>query len=171
MQKCGKLSLNPQIPSLSILLSSPSCNPKACSLIVIWVKASQNRQNDMCPQRRFRLAWASAYPVWSESLLSTWRSLGSLSVLKAHIEDTDQTGWMPRLIWVFTGRTSHSVGFVVLWFNFPSCIFQIRLEAVARLHSPVEISTRSMWRSSWAQGNAAISPHITEHLLYTSGIR
>ena len=29
------------------------------------------------------------------------------------IEDADQTGWMPRLIWVLTGRTGHFVGFVV----------------------------------------------------------
>ena len=30
----------------------------------------------------------------------------------AHSKDSDQTGWMPRLIWVFAGRTSHFVGFV-----------------------------------------------------------
>ena len=28
-------------------------------------------------------------------------------------EDTDQTGRMPRLILVFTGRTGHFVGFVM----------------------------------------------------------
>ena len=27
---------------------------------------------------------------------------------------TDQSGWMPRLIWVFAGRTCHFVGFVVM---------------------------------------------------------
>ena len=42
--------------------------------------------------------------VWSESLLSAWK-LGSLSTQWAHSEDSDQTGRMPRLIWVFTGRT------------------------------------------------------------------
>ena len=26
-------------------------------------------------------------------------------------EDSDQTGRMPRLIWVFAGRTGHFVGF------------------------------------------------------------
>ena len=30
-------------------------------------------------------------------------------------EDSDQTGWIPRLIWVFAGRTGHFVGFVMLW--------------------------------------------------------
>ena len=49
-------------------------------------------------------------------------------------------------------------------------VFQIRHQAVARLRSLVGISTRIMWGSSRAQGNAAISPHNTEHLLYTSGI-
>ena len=30
-------------------------------------------------------------------------------------EDSDQTGRMPRLIWVFAGRTGHFVGFVMRW--------------------------------------------------------
>ena len=45
------------------------------------------------------------YPVWSESSLSAWRNLGSLATHWAHSEDSDQTGRMPRLIWVFAGRT------------------------------------------------------------------
>ena len=44
-------------------------------------------------------------PVWSESSLSAWRNLGSLVTHWAHIEDSDQTGRMTRLIWVFAGRT------------------------------------------------------------------
>ena len=44
-------------------------------------------------------------PVWSESSLSAWRKLGSLSTHWAHVAKTDQSGWMPRLIWVFAGRT------------------------------------------------------------------
>ena len=44
-------------------------------------------------------------PVWSESLLSAWRKLGSLATHWAQSEDSDQTGWMPRLIWVFAGHT------------------------------------------------------------------
>ena len=53
--------------------------------------------------------------VWSESLLSAWRYSGSLATDLAHSEDTDQTRWMPRLIWIFDGRTYHFVGFVMLW--------------------------------------------------------
>ena len=44
-------------------------------------------------------------PVWSESLLFAWRKLGSLATHWVHSEDSDQTGQMPRLIWVFAGRT------------------------------------------------------------------
>ena len=44
-------------------------------------------------------------PVWSESSLCAWRNIGSLATHWAHSEDSDQTGRMPRLIWVFAGRT------------------------------------------------------------------
>ena len=43
-------------------------------------------------------------PVWSESLLSAWRKLGSWAIYWAHREDWSD--WrMPRLICVFAGRT------------------------------------------------------------------
>ena len=48
-------------------------------------------------------------PVWSESSLSAWRKLGSLATHWAHSEDSDQTGRMPRLIWVVPGRTVTSL--------------------------------------------------------------
>ena len=51
-------------------------------------------------------------PVWSESSLSAWRKLGSLATQWVHSEDSDQTGRIPRLIWVFAGHTGHFVGFV-----------------------------------------------------------
>ena len=51
-------------------------------------------------------------PVWSESSLSAWRKLRSCPTHWAHSEDSNQTGWMPRLIWVFAGRTYQYVGFV-----------------------------------------------------------
>ena len=53
------------------------------------------------------------HPVWSEPSLSAWRKLGSLATHWAHSEDSDQTGRMPRLIWVFAGRICHFVGFVM----------------------------------------------------------
>ena len=40
------------------------------------------------------------------SLCAQWVAKDPSS-LHADSEDSDQTGWMPRLIWVFTGRTFH----------------------------------------------------------------
>ena len=52
-------------------------------------------------------------PVWSESLLCTQWVAKDPNFLHADSEDSDQTGRMPRLIWVFAGRTCHFVGFVM----------------------------------------------------------
>ena len=52
-----------------------------------WAPSWQNQQNGMCASWRLR-------SVWSESSLSAWRKLGSLSTHWAHIEDADQTGQM-----------------------------------------------------------------------------
>ena len=53
------------------------------------------------------------HPVWSEpSLCAQWIAKDP-SFLHADSEDSDQTGRMPRLIWVFAGRTCHFVGFVM----------------------------------------------------------
>ena len=50
-------------------------------------------------------------PVWSESSLCTqWVAKGP-RFLHADSEDSDQTGRMSRLIWVFAGRTDHFDGF------------------------------------------------------------
>ena len=52
-------------------------------------------------------------PVWSESSLCAQWVAKDLMFLHGDSEDSDQTGRMPRLIWVFAGRTCHIVGFVV----------------------------------------------------------
>ena len=54
----------------------------------------------LCAQRRLRSAQSD------QSSLSAWRKLGSLSTHWAYSEDSDQTGRIPRLIWVFAGRTA-----------------------------------------------------------------
>ena len=58
----------------------------------------QNQQNDLCAQGRLR-------SVWSESLLCTQCVAKDPRFLHVDNEDSDQTGQMPRLIWVFAGRT------------------------------------------------------------------
>ena len=52
-------------------------------------------------------------PVWSESSLCAQWVAKDPSFLHADSEDSDQIGRMPRLIWVFAGRTCHFVGFVM----------------------------------------------------------
>ena len=63
-------------------------------------------------------------PVWSESSLSAWRNLEPLAIHWAHSEDSDQTGRMPRLLWVFAGRT------VTCWF----CHVAAHIFSVSVLH-------------------------------------
>ena len=75
-----------------------------------WAALWQNQQNGMCAQRRLRSAWASAQS--DQSSLAAWRKLRSLATHWAHSEDSDQTGQMPKLIWVFAGGTCHFVDFV-----------------------------------------------------------
>ena len=57
----------------------------------------------LCTQQRLRSAWASAW--CDQSSMSTWRKLGSLATHTAHSENSDRTGRMPRLIWIFAGCT------------------------------------------------------------------
>ena len=56
------------------------------------------------------------------------------SFLHADSEDSDQTGWMPRLIWAFAGRTCLFVGFVMRrlildssWYGTSFCHFKFEL--------------------------------------------
>ena len=60
---------------------------------------------------RLRSAWASAQS--DQSLLSAWKKLGSLASHWAHSEVSDQTGHMPRLIWVFVG--AKVISLVLSW--------------------------------------------------------
>ena len=83
---------------------------KVCLEDCIWATTRQKQQNDLCAQRRLR----------SESFLSAWRKLGSLATHWAHSKDSDQTGRMLRLIWVFAGCTCHFVGFVTMQLIFQS---------------------------------------------------
>ena len=50
---------------------------------------------------RMKKAWVISYPLSAQRR----RKLGSLATHWAHSEDSDQTGRMPELIWVFAGRT------------------------------------------------------------------
>ena len=66
----------------------------------------------LCAQQRLKTDLGIC-PIWSESSLSAWRKLGSWATHWVPSEDSDQAGWMPRLIWVFAGWTCHFVGFIM----------------------------------------------------------
>ena len=51
----------------------------------------------------------------SESSLGTFWIAKDAKFLHADNEDSDQTAWMRRLIWVFVGRTCQQVRFLTLW--------------------------------------------------------
>ena len=77
--------------------------------VMIFLKSmshtTTNQQNDLCTQQRLRSAWASAQSDQS-SLCAHWVAkvpmlLHANSEDQYLIEDSDQTGQMPRLIWVF----------------------------------------------------------------------
>ena len=57
-------------------------------------------------------------PVWSESSLCAVWVAKVVMLLHADSKDSDQTGRMPRLIWVFAGGTGYFVGFVVRRLNY-----------------------------------------------------
>ena len=55
------------------------------------------------------------HPVWSASSQCAQWVAEDPVFLHADSEGADQTGRMPRLIWIFAGRTDHFVGFVMRW--------------------------------------------------------
>ena len=79
------------------------------------------------------------HPVWSESSLCAQWVGKDPDFLHADREDSDQTGRMPRLIWVFAGRTCHFVGFVMRqlksqnfghlndWFDYPDILKDLNI--------------------------------------------
>ena len=64
-------------------------------------------------------------PVWSESSLCAQWVAKDPNFLHAGSEDSDQSGRMPRLIWVFAGRTCHFVGLVTMRLIFSSILMAV----------------------------------------------
>ena len=74
--------------------------------VSIWAGVRQNLQNYLCAQRRLRSAWAS--PQSDQNLrFVLYLVAEDQSNLQVASEDSDQTGRMARLIWVFAGRTAY----------------------------------------------------------------
>ena len=89
---------------IKITLNSDFKVSKGAIWTRLWAATWQNQQICVCPATT--QISLGIRPVWSESSLSAWRNLGSLATHWAHGKDSDQTGRMPRLIWVFAGRTA-----------------------------------------------------------------
>ena len=68
-----------------------------------WATTWQNQQNECAPSEDS--ISLGIRPVWSESSLCTQWEAKDPRFLHADSEDSDQTGRIPRLIWVFAGRT------------------------------------------------------------------
>ena len=76
----------------------------------LWDKLYLSVELKMCLRTWYSNIWAT---TWSEySRCAQWVAKDP-RFLHADSEDSDQTGRMPRLIWVFAGR-SHFVGFLVI---------------------------------------------------------
>ena len=70
----------------------------------LWATTWQNQQNECAPAKT--QISLGIRPVWSESSLCAQCVAKDLMLLHADSEDSDQTGRMPRLIWVFAGGTA-----------------------------------------------------------------
>ena len=85
-----------------------ACRLKPCwhvllsqNIHLIYLSRLMTKQTKwLCAQRRLRSAYASA----KSSLVAQWVAKDP-RVFHADSEDSDQTGRMPRLIWVFARRT------------------------------------------------------------------
>ena len=96
------------------------------------------------------------HPVWSESSLSAWRNLGSLTTHKADSEDSDQNGRIPMLIWVFAGCTCHFVGFIrrrlkswwLYMYMHIQCIFSVLYNCISAVHKYL-IGAISLFKGIW----------------------
>ena len=69
-----------------------------------WAATWQNQKSDCAPSEDSDQP-IGIRQVWSESSLCAWWVVKDPRLLHADSEDSDQTERIPRLIWVFAGRT------------------------------------------------------------------
>ena len=116
---CYRGCLVPFTTITNVFLSNATSSPttlSVCEEVIMkfyWVGARQNQTNDLCAQWRLQSAWTSTQ---SDQCLrcalsgflrthTVYRRTAKTLVVQADSEDSGRTGRMPRLIWVFTGRT------------------------------------------------------------------
>ena len=86
-------------------------------MLAIFIEPRHEKTNKMsvCPAKT--QISLDIRPVWSESSLCAQWVGKDPSFLHADSEDSDQTERMPRLIWVFAGRTLILLVLPFLWLN------------------------------------------------------
>ena len=80
----------------------------------VFILSRNKQQNCRCYMSclMIKSTYWHVHPAKTESLLCTHWVAKNPSFLQADSEASDQTGRMPRLIWVLARRTCHFVGFV-----------------------------------------------------------
>ena len=106
---CGRAGVEPATPGSAVRLALDARDSAAR---YTWTPAWQSQQNGYCAQRRHRSACASAQS--DQSLRCPHEQTLGPQLPIERTTKTDQTGRMPRLIWVFAGHKGHSVGFVLV---------------------------------------------------------
>ena len=81
------------------LISHQTTHPRT------WTEPRRDKTNKMTVRPAKTQISLGICPVWSESSLCPHWVAQDPGFLHADSEDSDQTGRMPRLIWVFAGRT------------------------------------------------------------------
>ena len=124
----------------------------------------------LCAQRRLRSAWASAQliRVFAVRMKKAW----VLSYLLSTSKDSDQTGRMPRLIWVFAGRT---VILLVLSWGTSCCLRNLvqlhekyfYYTAAAILHWLIAIVMSFWWKRTFCWLNIACYMFLEQKLVCT----
>ena len=114
----------------------------------MWAASWQNQQSGICAQRT-QISLPSLIRVFAVRMKKAWFFSYPLSAS----EDSDQTGRMPRLIWVFTGRT---VALLVLSCHalFSSCSAAVkpstvRCDCPSRPACEWGSKTPIIWAASW----------------------
>ena len=109
-------------------------------------------------------------PVWSESFLCAQWVAEDRSFLQADSEDSDQTGWMPWLIWVFADWVDAQADLSLRWAHRSFCWFcheaaHICMIFCIRVHSTV---------APWSNATPASFEHkgqVIKHSFIVTGIK
>ena len=107
---------------------------------------------DMTKPTKWVCAQQRLWSDWASSLCAQWVAKDA-SFLHADSEDSDQTGQMPRLIWVFAGRTlillvlscrgSYLVS--VLPAKCDRDLLKVARHCTAPLQKPISLKTSPVW--------------------------